>query len=189
MILGITGRIATGKSMLSTIFEEKGFIKVDADEIYSRLLENCEEMKNELLDEFKTLNRRKLFSLVSNSSKNLARLNCITHKYVSNEIVKAIENNPSEDIVLDVPIPIKRGFLDICDYIVVTDCSLDKQIDRLMKRNEIKKKQAIERISMQKNRQYYAQIANYLVITDNTVKEDLIMIGRDILNNINNVKK
>ncbi len=180
MILGITGRTATGKSTLSGIFEKEGFVKIDADEIYSRLLENCEKMKSELLDEFKTLDRGKLYSLVSNDRDNLARLNAITHKYVADEIRGKVGGLSSRDIVLDVPVPIEKGFIDICDYIAVTDCSAQTQIKRLVERNSISGKEAVQRISMQDDREHYVRIGDYIVITDNTVKDDLAVIARDI---------
>ena len=48
MILGITGGIGSGKSMVAQLFCEQGFLAIDADRIGHRILENDEQVKTEV---------------------------------------------------------------------------------------------------------------------------------------------
>ena len=52
MIVGVTGRIATGKTTVSKILGEKNFLRIDADKIYHELRKTSEPMKDELKKRF-----------------------------------------------------------------------------------------------------------------------------------------
>jgi dephospho-CoA kinase len=185
-ILGITGRTATGKSTFAEGFAGHGFYLIDADSIYHDLLENCDEMKDRILKDLGTLDRKKILEQISSDNKSLKKLNEITHSFVADEIKKQIENNSGKFYVLDVPVPVETGFLDICDYIVTTDCSKGTQIDRLMERNGYSSDEAEKRINLQMDRTSYNKIADCIVHTEDmepnqineTVKAIIKRIGK-----------
>jgi dephospho-CoA kinase len=83
-------------------------------------------------------------------------------------------------MLLDVPIPVERGFLDISDVVVCTTCSQGRQVERLMGRYGISKGEALDRIGMQKSPEYYIVLAGYIVNTDNTSRVDLEVIADSI---------
>lgn len=185
MILGITGRTATGKSTLARIIEKNGFLRIDADAIYHGLLETSEGMRNELISEFESYDTADIYQKIKNDKKALQKLNEITHKYVVDEIDLILEQNKSCDIVLDVPVPVKRGFLDICDYIFSTDCSTEIQINRIVERYSITDKEAFERINIQESSEFFANKADFVICTDDMNEKDLGILFRDLIENLN----
>jgi dephospho-CoA kinase len=183
MIIGITGRIATGKSTLAGIFSEMGFLLIDADEIYHNLLEKSDEMKNEILRRFGTVDRGNLFKMIKDDKNSLAELNEITHKYVISEIKEIIANNNGRNMVMDVPIPVEHGFLDVSDEVIVTTCSRDTQARRLVERDGISKSRAAAKISIQLAPDYYESIGGTVVNTDGMDIGDLRIFAFDFTGN------
>ena len=76
-IIGLTGSIASGKSTVSNILKDMGYLVVDCDDINHRLLKKArpgynavlEEFGEEILDEHGQIDRKKLGKLVFNDNK------------------------------------------------------------------------------------------------------------------------
>src|SRR5690554_3279131 len=104
-IIGLTGGIASGKSTVSSMLVDKGFIVIDADKISREIVEIGRPAYNKLLEFFgpeilnedKTINRRVLGSMVFSNEDLLKALNNITHPFIfrkiRKEIDKACKNN------------------------------------------------------------------------------------------------
>lgn len=182
MVIGITGRIATGKTTIAGIFESHGYFRIDADKIYSSLLNTSADMRKELEVEFGSADKSVIYGRIKNSPVKLDVLNEITHKYVVGKIEEILDSVKESNVVLDVPIPIKRGFLDLCEYIIVADCSREIQISRQMTRNSLNAKNAKERVDMQKQRRYYTRLADYVINTDNMEVKDLEILIEKFIN-------
>ncbi len=80
MIIGITGSIACGKSLVSNYLQEKGYTIIDADKIGHMALEN-DEVKKQLVNKFgksilkdNEVNRVTLGKLVFENNENLKEL-------------------------------------------------------------------------------------------------------------------
>lgn len=174
MIIGITGQTATGKTSLTKAFAQRGYAVFDADETYKHLLDTSVCMQKELLNEFNTLDRKVILSRVIDDKESLERLNAITHKYVAEKIYEFVEENSEKNIVLDVPVPVEKGFIDITDIIIVTVASKKVQLSRLMQRYGINEEQARKRIKMQKSQADYLSIGDIILNTDKTDKSDLM---------------
>ncbi|HOD93582.1 MAG TPA: dephospho-CoA kinase [Clostridia bacterium] len=174
MIIGITGQIATGKSSLAQAFFENGFKVFDADKTYNHLLSSDTMMREEILFIFGTLDRKLLLNNVLANTELLTKLNSITHKYVITQMHKFLKENMNNNIVLDVPIPVRKGFLDLTDIKIVTCTNQDNQINRLKNRYGVNEAQAKKRIEMQMKMIDYINIGDIILNTDNTDNEDLI---------------
>lgn len=181
MIIGITGRIATGKSTASAILERKGFLRIDADLIFHQLRKSSDDMNNEILKRFKTLDNKKILEILKNDVSAINDLNSITHKYVVAEIKKQISDNETNQIVLDVPVPVKNGFIDLANLIIVTTCSPKIQIRRIMKRDGCDKKSALTKINMQMSDENYCSLGNIVINTDNLTSSELEIVLENIL--------
>ena len=182
MIIGVTGRIATGKTTLARILEKHGFLRIDADYIYHGLLETSAEMKNELSKRFGSHERKSLLAAVQSDKSALSDLNSITHKYVAAEIKRRVMKNEDEDYVLDVPVPVKIGFRDIAESIIVTTCSKDTQLERIIARDVISVSQAELKINMQKESSFYNELGDVVINTDGMTMADLTKTMEEILN-------
>ncbi|NLV98998.1 MAG: dephospho-CoA kinase [Clostridiaceae bacterium] len=181
-VLGITGGIGTGKTTVASIVKAAGIPVLDADKISHELTNNPgptldkifsifgEELKNEA----GTLDREKMADLVFQNKRALDQLENIVHEDVINHIVSELDEAARKKlrvIALDVPIPVKFGFLDRSDLVWVVSCAEEKRIQRLMRRG-LSREDAERRLTVQMTDEEYQSIADY-VIDNNGSLEDL----------------
>ncbi|HOV24961.1 MAG TPA: dephospho-CoA kinase [Pseudobacteroides sp.] len=176
-IIGVTGPIGSGKSTLSAYFAKKGATVIDADLLYREVVQKgkpalneiADFFGNEVLDEDGGLNRKKLGQIVFEDKAKLDVLNKITHKYIIeeilNEVKKARERN-ADLLVIECPIPVEHGFLDVVDevYVVVADEKI--RAERIMKRNNLSFDDAMKRIRSQMTNEEYIKIADKVIINE-----------------------
>jgi len=109
-----------------------------------------------------------LAAIVFGSKKNIELLNSITHKYVVQEIdetiKKIVQSCQNYKIVLDVPIPVKDGFLNVCDEIWVLTAKIDIRVERILKRNpNLTIEDVKKRISTQLSDEEYIKFADKII--------------------------
>lgn len=156
MILGLTGGIASGKSTVSKKLKELGSYIIDADKI-SREVSDSTEILKKLEENFGLqiidsghLDRKKLRELVFEKKEKRELLNSIMHPVIEKKIIKEIEENKKEKlIILDVPLLYETKLEYLCDKVLVVSVDEKIQIERLKKRDMIEKKMAKKIISTQ----------------------------------------
>lgn len=180
LVLGVTGGIGSGKSTVSRLLEELGAVIIDADIISKQivspgekaLLELTEEFGKDILDDCGELKRKILADEVFNDKEKLQRLNAILHKYVAQRIKENVNEQllkKTKVIVIDAPIPIKVGFLDLCDQVWTVSASMELRIERVMKRSRMTIDQAISRINSQIPDEEYIKIANTVIYNNQDI--------------------
>lgn len=182
-IIGITGGIGSGKSTVSRILRDLGAAVIDADALAKNvtsggseaLKELAEYFGDEIIDETGELDRKKLASIAFSDPVKLHALNSITHKYITERIAGAVEtlrNAGKRDfIVIDAPIPVEKGFLDLADEVWVVTADRETRIKRVMERSELTYEEVISRINSQMRDDEYLRIADEVLNNDGTVEE------------------
>mgnify|MGYP000115306143 CR=1 FL=1 len=181
-VIGITGGIGSGKSMVAKILCDLGASIVDADKTAREVIIKGQPAMAEIvscfgpgvLDEEGELNRKKLSEIVFTDSKKMDALNSITHKYISDRVkdkLNKLEEDKAEIVVLDAPLPVEHGFLDMVDEVWVVVANKDIRIKRIMERNNITYEEALARIKMQKGDEEYIKLADEVINNDGSVEE------------------
>ena len=179
-VLGITGGIGTGKSTVSAILRDRGLLVLDADQI-SRDVTDVDGIANpEIAEVFGNraikngaLDRKYISSIVFNDKTKLDILSSIIHKYVLQFMADRIENERTKGtkcVVLDVPIPVKKGFVDKCNQIWVVTCDTGIKIRRLIDRG-MNEEDAKRRIGMQMTDEEYLSIGDIGIDNSGTMDE------------------
>ena len=173
LVLGLTGNIGCGKSSLSNIFMRNKINVVDADLVSREIMndkDTLEEIKksfgNDIINEESNLNRKKLAQIVFNDDKELVKLNNITHPRIKEKIndkIKKIENNKENIVIVDGALLIEANYLDIIDKLIVIVCDEKVQIDRIIKRDNCSKEEAIIRIKSQMSQDEKMKYADYII--------------------------
>ncbi|MBO4687355.1 MAG: dephospho-CoA kinase [Clostridiales bacterium] len=194
-VLGVTGGIGTGKSTVSGYFRDKGVEVLDADEISRQvtdvggvaLPEIAELLGMRAISSNGALNRKYVASLVFSEKKKLDKLSAIIHRYVlstiAEEIAKAAERKVKL-IVLDVPIPVRHGFVDVCNQILVVSSSDEIRLDRLVLRG-MDRDDARKRMAMQMTREEYEELADRVLVNDGTIEELYEQIDKYVKEELN----
>ncbi|MDO4814359.1 MAG: dephospho-CoA kinase [Gemella sp.] len=170
MRIAITGSIACGKSTVTSyLIEEKKYKVLDADKIGHELLER-EEIKKRLEKEFSNniitddnIDRKKLGAIVFSDGKKLAKLNSIMHPEIRIEILNQAEQSADKFIFIDMALLFEAKFDDLVDKIIVVHIDKETQLERLMKRNNFSKEEALQRIDSQMSSLEKSKLADFIV--------------------------
>lgn len=164
ILIGLTGGISTGKSTVSNILEEKGYPIIDADKIARKVVEKGREGYCKIVEVFGEnilllngeIDRKELGKIIFSDKNSRETLNSIIHPYIFREIKMEVERMSKNNslIFLDVPLLFEQyklwkdysiEFHEI--WLVYTNKEI--QINRLMKRDNISKEEAVEKINSQ----------------------------------------
>lgn len=194
-IIGLTGGISTGKSTVSNYLKEKGWIVVCGDTLAREVVQEGEiaynKIKNyfgnDILNDDKTLNRRKLREIVFNDKEKLKILNEITHCEIENlfnEKVKHFENQGINIIFYDMPLLFENNLHKMCYKSIVVYIPQVVQIERLILRDNISKELALQMINSQMSIEDKKNIADFVIDNSKSLDETFKQID-DILEKIN----
>lgn len=181
LIIGLTGNIGCGKSSLSKIFMDKGIDVVDAD-IVSRQIFEDEELLQTVFEKFGpsiknndgSLNRKALGNIVFNDDEKLIELNNITHPRIKEKIFNQIRNLEEQGkpiVILDGALLVETGYLDDVDKLIVVTCDEEIQIERIKKRDNCTKLEALSRIKSQMSQVEKVKYADYTIDNSDTIEE------------------
>ncbi len=177
-IVGLTGGIASGKSLVARVFKDLGAHVVDADRIVHELLEPEQQACREVLDHFGKdillpnggIDRRKLGEIIFNDPEKRAWLNSCLHPKVFDVYTSQVRHlqsrQPDTIVILDAALLIETGYHRKMDRIVVVYAEREQQIKRLSLRDKFTREQALVRITSQMPLDEKRAYADYVI--DNT---------------------
>ncbi len=179
-VLGITGGIGSGKSTVSEILGSRGIRVLDADKISREVTDLNGIALPEIAEVFgnraiknSALDRKFISNIVFNDKTKLDVLSSIIHRYVLEYIAQEIDkerNKGTKCVVLDVPIPVRKGFLDKCNQVWVVTCDMDVRLDRLMNRG-MNIDDAKRRIAMQMTDEEYVSLGDFEINNSGSLEE------------------
>lgn len=161
MLIGLTGGIASGKSLAAKELKRLGVYLIDADEIAREVVKPGLPAYKDIIQEFgegilhpnQTINRKVLGSIVFSNPELRTRLEQITHPRIREKIdaeIAAIKaKNPKTVIVVDAALLIEAGLNKKMDKVVVVYADEKTQIKRLIKRSGFTMAEAKKRIASQ----------------------------------------
>ena len=161
MLIGLTGGIASGKSLVAEELKKLGAYLIDADEIAREVVKIGLPAYKDIVKEFgegilnpdKTINRKALGKVVFSNPEIRKRLEQITHPRIRKKIeaeISAIKaKNPKAVIVVDAALLIEGGLYKKMDKVIVVYADEETQIKRLTERDGLTIKEAQNRISSQ----------------------------------------
>jgi dephospho-CoA kinase len=175
--VGLTGSIAVGKSFVVSIFAELGCHVLDAD-LTARevvmpgtpgLKALTESFGKEILNTDGTLNRKRFGAQIFADENQRQRLNHILHPFIiarQDEIMNAWEAGHPDGIgIIDAALMIESGGYRRFDKLIVVHCRPEVQLERLMLRDKISRKEAERRINSQMPQEEKQKFADYLIDT------------------------
>ena len=156
-VIGLTGGIGTGKSVVAQILEEQGAVILDADRLGHEVYLPGRPAYDDIVAEFGsgvvaedgTIDRKKLGPIVFSSPEKLARLNAITHprmKEMMRERLAEAEREGATIVVLEAALLIDAGWDDLTDEVWVTVVDAETAAARASERSGIPVEQVLERI-------------------------------------------
>lgn len=182
IVLGVTGRSGSGKSLLTRQACELGLCVIDADAVYAELLETDADMRARLAERFPQeagpngIDRRALAHRVFHDKQARLDLNAITHPVVLRAIDTRIAQYQAAGapaVVLDVPLLFESGLDRACTATCAVLAPEAQAIDRIVQRDGISPERARERLLAQPDDDYYRTRCDVLLVNDGS-REDFL---------------
>jgi dephospho-CoA kinase len=178
-LIGLTGGIASGKSVVSERLAQRGAVLIDADVLAREvvdpgtpgLAEIVSEFGSRMLREDGSLDRAALGALIFSDAQKREKLNAITHPKIWRRtrqlIAEAEQRDPGAVVVYDVPLLAEAaGKRDLAfDLIVVVHADIGTRIQRMVELRGMRRDEALHRLNSQASDTERLAIAD--VVIDN----------------------
>ena len=159
-VIGLTGGIGSGKSIVSQFLAELGAVIVDADKIGHDAFKPGTEIWREVVAAFGRqiltpdgdIDREKLGNIVFDNSESLLRLNQIMHPRMYDMVRAQIEEYRQQGvdvIVLEAPLLVEASWTSLVDEVWVTVASESTVLRRLKERVGLSEQESLARIRSQ----------------------------------------
>ena len=156
-VIGLTGNIATGKSVVRKMLEHLGAYGIDADALSHRATSKgapgyqkvVDTFGKWILDKDGQIDRAKLGRLVFADPDALKTLEAIIHPLVRDAIDILVRRSKQKVVVIEAIKLLEGELYTYCDTIWVTDAPQNVQMQRLVQRRKMPPEVARERILAQ----------------------------------------
>jgi dephospho-CoA kinase len=174
IIVGITGGIGTGKSVVTTILSTMGYPVYDSDSEAKNIMLREPQVIRELQQAFGDdlfdngqLNRQRLAGEVFSNANRLQQLNNIVHPAVKNHFRRWVQTQSGSPIVfLESAILFESGFDNETGKIVLITTPEEIRIQRVMERDQCTREQIRQRIAQQWPEERKVKLTDFIIVND-----------------------
>jgi len=176
--IGLTGGIGSGKSTVAKYFSDLDTSIIDADIIAQQLVEPGKPALKSIVNHFGekillpsgVLDRNQLRETIFTDPKQKKNLEAILHPLVYSEIESQIEQLSSPYCIISIPLLIETGMEHFVDRILVIDCPVEVQFNRVKKRDLLSDARINSIIGSQATREQRLLAANDIIDNSNNTQ-------------------
>jgi len=185
-IVGVTGNIATGKSVVMRLAAERGALTIDADRLVHELMDYDVEMQAAIAVAFGPelrrpdgrIDRRALGEIVFNDLDAMRDLEEMVHPAVRQELIQRIGRSKISLVFIEAIKLIESKLSDSCQQIWVTRCTKKQQLDRLRICRGMDTPSAATRIKAQPPQEDKVALADVVIDTGGYMVETMTQFER-----------
>lgn len=158
-IIGITGGIGSGKSVVSRILRLNGFPVYDCDSEARILMESsamlksdlCAILGNDIYTDSCHLDRKRMAGLIFSDHQLLMRVNKVVHSAVKDDFMRFARKVVSRKVFCESAILGSSGFADMCSRIWLVEAPEFVRINRVRHRNGMDEEEIRQRMHAQRD--------------------------------------
>ena len=195
-VIGLTGSIACGKSVISQYLTERGYPVIDGDKLSRELTEPGSPALAEIRDIFGVryindngnLNRRALGQLVFRDENARNALDAIMAPYLmelTQQRISYYEKSGARICFLDMPLLFEKGYDRLCSSVWCVWLPLRTQLERLIARDGFSEEEAMARIRSVMSSDEKASRADHVIDNTGTIQQTLTCVDRLLEGEIN----
>ncbi|MCX5748971.1 MAG: dephospho-CoA kinase [Candidatus Saganbacteria bacterium] len=174
LIIGVTGPIASGKSLACRALRSMGCGVIDADLVGHKLLKRGSPAFKKVINAFPgkdicrgaQIDRKKLGGIVFGDRRMLKKLERITHPLIKKEIERRISKIQNRTVVVNAAVLEEIGLAGSMDKIIAVVSGKGKRLARLMKK--MSRTQALSRMRAQRSDKDYIKKADVVIRNDSS---------------------
>lgn len=187
-VLGITGGIGSGKSIVSRVIQNMNIPVYDCDKEAKRLNETDPIIREKLkmivgshvYSDNGLLNKSVLAEYLFKSQEHTKEINRIIHPRVREDFQEWLTTQSTSMVGIESAILFESGFDNLADVIIQVSAPKTLRIERTIKRDHTNKQAVEQRINKQYDDTKIKELADYRLINDN--RHPLLPQILDILN-------
>lgn len=170
-IIGLTGNIATGKSVVRRMLEHLGAYTIDADALAHRTIAKGAPGYQPVIETFGKwilgadgqIDRARLGGLVFRDAQAMAKLEAIVHPLVSQATKLLIQRATQKVVVIEAIKLLESDLAAACDSLWVIYAPEQVQVDRLVRKRNLSQEEALARIQAQGPQNEKIERANVVI--------------------------
>ena len=181
-VIGLTGGIGSGKSMVSQYLQELGAVLIDADKVGHEAYQPGTDTWRQLVAAFgeqilapdNSIDRKKLGGIVFSNPESLARLNQIVHPRMYEMMKAQIDEYRRQGVkvvVLEAAILLEAGWNQLVDEVWITVAPESIVVERTRERTGLPEEQIVARIRSQMSSEERAKHADVVINNDGSLDE------------------
>ena len=154
-MIGLTGGIGSGKSVVAKIFSTMGIPVFNADEAAKHIMQTSPEMKAKLIEQFGSsiydasgLQKEKLAAIVFNDPYQLQLLNAIVHPVTIQAAKDWAAKQTSPYVIKEAALIFESAAADGLFKVIGVTAPLSLRIQRVMQRDGVSKEQVEARMHL-----------------------------------------
>ncbi len=193
-IIGLTGGIGSGKTIVSQVFMKLGIAVYNSDTEAKIIMNSESDIINKLkiifgfdiYDKNNQLNRDKLAQHIFNNKDKLNTVNSIVHPAVKKHFTNWVNKQQSQYIIKETAILFESGIYKDVKKIITVTAPLKLRIERIKKRDNLTEDKIIQRINNQTNDNFKIKNSNFIIINDEKelIIPQILRIHKKLINNL-----
>ena len=173
-MIGLTGGIGSGKSVVAKVFATLGIPVFNADDEAKRIMQTSPEIKEKLIQQFGTeiynesgLDKEKLAGIVFNDPFQLQLLNAIVHPVTIQAAKDWAAKQTSPYVIKEAALIFESGAADGLLKVIGVTAPLSLRTHRVMQRDGITKEQVDARMRNQISDTIKMRLCDYVIENNN----------------------
>lgn len=179
LVIGITGGIGSGKTLVSKLLSRRGFKVYYADTIAKNLYLTDKKLVKDLVKYFGKdilnfkgkINLPKLKELIFANKANYAMINKIVHPAVIDYIKKEIRKSKYDLVLVEAAVLFESGFNKSLDYVVTVYTNKKTRIERLMIRDESSKTEINNLMKFQIDEKSKMEMSDFIIMNNKSIDD------------------
>jgi dephospho-CoA kinase len=173
-IVGLTGNLGSGKSLIAKIFRILAVPVYNADDVSKTFLTDKivrEKIRNTfgqgVFTNTNEVDRKALGKIVFSDSRALLNLNAILHPLVREDFSTWCTSHKEKPyIIQEAAIIYESGLKDEYDKIIHVSCPEGLAVERAMHRDNTEREEVLKRMQFQWRDEIKASLADYILLND-----------------------
>jgi dephospho-CoA kinase len=184
--IGLTGGIASGKSLVADMFAELSVPIIDTDVIAREIVRPGQPALEEIrarfgesvIDDVGNLDRAAMRKIVFSDENARLDLEAILHPRIDAETRRQADTAGGDYQIVVVPLLVESPLREFVDRVLVVDCDQHTQIGRLLARDGGTLEQARRILAAQATREDRLEIADDVIVNDSDLSQTTEAVSR-----------
>jgi len=200
LMVGLTGGIGSGKSVVARMFEDEGAYVIDLDELARRVVEPDKPAWRDVVAYFgkgilnpdRTVNRSALAEIVFSDPESRKVLEEFTHPRIfegQDALLEAIKDqDPWSVVVIEFPLLFELSFQKKFDKVVLVYVSRDAQIRRAGERDGFSEEEVDKRLRAQISLEEKRLLSDYIIDNEGSLHNTRNQV-REVMRELRNFSR